>query len=120
MPNPFGHIGLSTGDVEKAKEFYRNLFSWEYEEAPVETGMPYTFIKTGAEPGGGIMKAPEGVPTGWTVYVTVDSVDAMIAKTTELGGAVIVPAQEIPGYGKFTVIQDPTGGVIAMWENFER
>lgn len=120
MPNPFGHIELTTGDVDKAKEFYQKLFSWEYEQAPGEGGMDYTFIKTGAEPGGGMMKAPEGVPTGWTVYVTVDSVTDMLAKVGELGGMVIVPEQEVPNYGKFAVIQDPTGGVIAMWQSFEK
>ncbi|MCR5879018.1 VOC family protein [Phenylobacterium sp. J367] len=59
------------------------------------------------------MKA-QGVPPNWTSYVAVDDVDAAAAKATTLGGEVQVPPTDIPGIGRFAVIADPTGAVIAI------
>lgn len=120
MNNSFCHVELLTKDPEKAKAFYGKLFSWKFEDMSSQGGMPYTMIQTGAEPGGGIMKAPEQAPVGWGVYVLVDNVAQYAKKTVELGGGVLVPEQEVPGYGKFVVIQDPTGGVISLWQPLQK
>lgn len=120
MDNTFCHVELMTGDVEKAKDFYGKLFSWKLEETPMEGGAPYIMINTGKEPGGGMMKAPEGAPTAWSVYVLVESVADYVKKAEGLGGKVLVPETEVPKYGKFAFILDPTGGAIGLWESFEK
>ena len=33
MANPFVHVELATGDLDKAKEFYRKLFDWKLDDA---------------------------------------------------------------------------------------
>ncbi len=118
MENAFCHMELTTGDPKKAREFYGKLFSWEFEEVTGGSGMPYIMIGTGREPGGGIMQAPAGVPVAWTTYVLVDKVADSLKKVPELGGKVLFPETEVPQYGKFGIIQDPTGGVIGLWEPF--
>jgi hypothetical protein len=41
-----------------------------------------------------------------------DDVDATAKQAEQLGGKVCVAPQDIPGVGRFCVIQDPQGGVI--------
>jgi predicted enzyme related to lactoylglutathione lyase len=103
-----------TTDSEAATKFYASLFGWETEEAPMEE-MKYTVVKVGGEPVGGMMKMPpemQGMPPCWSVYVTVDDVDATAARVGELGGKLLRPPADIPGVGRFCVLQDPQGGTI--------
>ena len=116
MANEFAHIELMTHDLEGAKRFYTELFDWTWEEYPMETG-PYWMIDTGKDPKGGIMKAPEAdIPPSWNVYVKVDDVAATLEKARELGGTIFVEKTPIPEMGAFGMFQDPTGGVMAVWE----
>jgi predicted enzyme related to lactoylglutathione lyase len=105
---------LMTTDVETAKKFYAALFGWETEEAPME-GTTYTVVKVGGEPVGGIMSMPaevQGMPPAWSLYVTVDDVDATAKQVEELGGKILRPPADIPKVGRFCVLADPTGAYI--------
>ncbi len=109
----FGWVELMTTDVEKAKSFYTDIFGWE--TAAYDGGMPYTLVKVGGEEVGGMMAMPpqaEGMHPAWSVYVTVDDVDATARKVAELGGQVVMGPQDIPEVGRFCVIQDPQGAFI--------
>ena len=110
----FGWIELMTTDKNAARDFYTSLFGWETEEAPME-GMDYTVFKVGGDAVGGIMKIPaeaQGMPPSWSVYVTVDDVDKTAVRVQELGGKLLRPPADIPGVGRFCVLQDPQGGII--------
>ena len=56
-----------------------------------------------------------GVPPHWNSYVTVQDVDASVARATELGGSVLMEAQDVAQIGRMAVIADPAGAV-ALWE----
>ena len=114
MANPFVHVELMTTDMTKAREFYTGLFDWQLEEIP---GMDYTMIKVGEGTGGGMMKVPmPGMPSHWLAYVLVDDVTASTEKARDLGATVCKEVTEIPGYGWFSVITDPTGATFALWQ----
>lgn len=116
MANEFAHIELMTHDLEAAKKFYSEIFEWDWEESPMEQG-PYWLIKTGKDPMGGMMKAPEPeIPPHWLVYTKVEDVDATLEKVKELGGKIFVEKTPITGMGAFGIFKDPTGGVMAIWE----
>jgi len=116
MANEFAHIELMTHDLEAAKAFYTELFDWEWEESPMEQGT-YWMIKTGKDPMGGMMKAPQPeIPPYWMVYTKVEDVAGILEKVKELGGEVFVEATPIPGMGAFGTFKDPTGGVMSVWE----
>jgi predicted enzyme related to lactoylglutathione lyase len=60
---------------------------------------------------------PQGkkkMPPQWGAYVTVDDVDLTAKKAAKLGGKVLVPPQDIPGVGRFSVLQDPQGAMISV------
>jgi predicted enzyme related to lactoylglutathione lyase len=56
---------------------------------------------------------PEGVPSHWQVYFHVEDVDAAVARTVELGGAVVVPAKDTP-YGRVAQATDSTGAMFKL------
>ena len=119
MPNPFCHIELSTTDPDKAKEFYSQLFDWKLHDMPMGEDT-YTVINVGEGTGGGIMKNPvPDVPSHWLSYIHVDDLSASLEKAKALGGNVLHEKQEIPDYGWFGVLQDPTGAVFAMWQEMK-
>jgi predicted enzyme related to lactoylglutathione lyase len=114
MANPFVHIELATTDVAKAKEFYSKLFDWKLEDIP---GADYTFINVGEGTGGGIMKTVQpDSPSYWMAYVLVDDVAAAAEKARSLGASICKGATEVPGMGWFSIITDPTGALLALWQ----
>lgn len=110
----FGWTELMTPDPDAAIAFYTTLFGWQTEAYPMEE-MQYTVLKVDGEPVGGIMPMPpdlKGMPPVWSVYVTVDDVDATARRVASTGGKIIRPPMDIPDVGRFCVLQDPQGGTI--------
>ena len=50
------------------------------------------------------------------MYVLVDNVVATTAKAKSLGATVMKDVTEITNAGSFSVIQDPTGAAIGLWQ----
>jgi len=117
MGNPFVHVELHTNDLPRAREFYSSLFDWKLQEMPMPGGGTYTTIDVGSGTGGGMMvnQAP-GTPPHWTAYVGVDDVRASTKKAKDLGAKVVVDVMEVGEYGTMSVIMDPTGATLAMWQ----
>lgn len=118
MPNPFVHVELQTKDLPKAKEFYSRLFDWKLEDMPMPGGQgTYTMISVGEGTGGGMFQNPEpNVPPHWLAYVGVDDIRAMTAKAKNLGATVCLDVMEVGDFGLMSVITDPTGATLAMWQ----
>lgn len=119
MPsNPFVHVELATTDVPKAKEFYGKLFDWKLNDDSGVEG--YTLIGVGENAygvGGGMMHVPHpGMPTNWLAYVAVGDLNAATDRAKSLGATILADITEIPGVGRFSVIQDPTGGVLGLFQ----
>jgi predicted enzyme related to lactoylglutathione lyase len=117
MANPFVHVELNTVDVAKSKLFYGQLFDWKLEDMPLPGGA-YTMINVGEGTGGGLMKHPvPGAPSAWMAYVRVDDVKAATGKAKSLGATVLKDVTEVMGMGWFSVISDPTGAILGLWQN---
>lgn len=117
MANAFVHVELQTTDLAKAKEFYKKLFDWKLEDAPMANGDNYTMIDVGEGTGGGMMHNPApGIPSHWLAYVAVDDVGAATEKAKALGATVAQENTEAGDYGWFSVIIDPTGAALALWQ----
>ncbi len=114
----FSWCELMTNDVDAAKKYYSEVLGWDFEEMPMAEGGSYTMLKAGGETVGGIMTMPKDIPAGvpphWTAYITVNDVDAAARKAEELGGTALVPPTDIPNVGRFYVLKDPQGAVIAL------
>ena len=117
MANPFVHVELATTDLDKAKSFYQSLFDWKLNDVDMGGGMTYTMIDVGEGTGGGMMKHPmPGAPSAWLAYVNVDNVAAATAKAKSLGATVVREVTEVPNAGSFSIIVDPTGAMLGLWQ----
>jgi uncharacterized protein len=64
-----------------------------------------------------MVAAPDpGTPPHWLAYAAVDDLAASTRRAKELGAAMIMENVRVADYGKFTIFEDPTGGVLAMWQ----
>jgi predicted enzyme related to lactoylglutathione lyase len=116
VPNSFCWNELATGDTAAAGDFYSKVFGWGKNVQQMGP-MTYTSFMNGDRPAGGMYKpSPEmgNIPPNWLVYFAVDDCDVKAQKATELGGKTIVPPSDIPGTGRFAVIQDPQGAVFGI------
>src|SRR4029453_1485025 len=96
MANPFVHVELHTNDVARVKDFYSRLFSWKLQDVPMPGGGSYTMIDVGGGTG--------------------DDIHASTRKAKDLGAKVVVDVTEVGEYGTMSVITDPTGATVAMWQ----
>ncbi|WAC72685.1 VOC family protein [Roseateles sp. SL47] len=113
----FSWSELMTTDPAKAAEFYGGLFGWKLDTMPLPgggDGEVYRVAKVGDTAVGGLMTTPKEapMPPHWACYVTVDDVEATVARAQELGGTVLMPVTEIPTVGRMATLQDPQGAVV--------
>lgn len=117
MVGDFVWYELLTTDPAAARGFYTEVVGW----AARDSGMPgvdYTILSAGDAMVAGLMAQPPGAagtPPGWLGYVQVADVDASAARATSLGGSVHMPPHDIPSVGRFAVIADPQGAVLALF-----
>lgn len=99
---------LHTTDATTALEFYAALAGWEKKAEP----MPgYHIFGRGQEMLGGITNLQNGETTPrWMPYITVDDINATLAKATSLGATILLPPMALPGDGgHIAIIKDPQG-----------
>lgn len=113
-------IDLMVPDQQAALDFYRDLFGWQGEIGPPETG-GYSVCTLRGKPVAGIMKtmSPEGAPTpptAWTAYLASDDVEGATHAVLENGGSVMVPGMDVMDLGRMAVAADPTGAVFGLWQ----
>lgn len=113
----FSWFELLTSDVVAAQRFYTETFHWSTKTVDPGTG-PYTmFVKGDGEPVSGLFTLSDemkGVPPHWTSYIGSTDVDADLATIEKLGGAVLVPASDVPTIGRFAVAADPHGASFSL------
>ncbi len=109
-PSWIEHTG---SDPTAARDFYRQALDWTIGELPMKDGSSYPGILLGEQPVGGI--SPRPAPTGaWTVYITVDDVDARHQRAIDAGARSVSPPMTMPGVGRMATIEDPFGATIAL------
>jgi hypothetical protein len=115
MANPFVHIELNTPDLAKSKEFYGAIAGWTFTDNDMG-GMIYSMFKPDSGPGGGMMTVP-GAPTQWLGYIGVEDINASTTQATSLGATLLRGPHEVPGHGWMSILIDPTGAPIALWQD---
>lgn len=120
-PGTFCWIELATSDSAAAKNFYSQLFGWETEDHSMGPDAFYTMLRINGKEVGGLyelmpeMKA-QGVPPHWLSYVSVTSADESAEKAKAAGGTLLKEPFDVFSIGRMAVVQDPTGGVFALWQ----
>jgi predicted enzyme related to lactoylglutathione lyase len=111
-PGALGWSELATTDAARAQDFYAGLFGWKPETTNM--GMEYTtFTGTTGMVGGMYAITPQmqGMHPCWLPYFVTTDTDAAAEKARSLGATVMAGPQDIPGIGRFAMIQDPQGAM---------
>jgi predicted enzyme related to lactoylglutathione lyase len=112
---------LHTIDAEKAVRFYEKVVGYTHESMDMGPGGTYHIVSSGGNGRGGITShLPEGTAPHWLPYVVSDDVDATAARAKRAGGSVHFGPEDIPGIGRFAVLRDPTGAVLAVMKPLPR
>jgi len=114
---------LHTRDTRAAAAFYTQLLGWSAKTGG-EGANAYTEFtpQGGSYPTAGMMDmahmGPQAanIPPHWLPYFQVADVDATANKAKQQGGQVHVPPMDIPNVGRFSVIADPQGAVLALYK----
>lgn len=112
-------VDLGTTDSDAAKTFYGSLFGWTFKDMPAGPGMTYSMAKLGDQVAAALYKmdaSMKGAPPFWMSYVTVDDLEARTKKVTAAGGKVHKEPFDVLDAGRMSVVQDPTGAVLAFWQ----
>ena len=114
-PGTFAWNEIATSNPQESIAFYTGLLGWTAEEMP---GGGYYMLKNGDEEIAGLMDKSENCdgPPLWISYVTVENLEASVAKATELGGKAVVGITPVEGRGRFALLEDPQGGKFALWQ----
>ena len=100
------HSANTTG----SKAFYEKLLGWKAADGPKGSTL-FAGVK-----GPWAALGPEnyGV-TGWLPFAEVDDVDAATKQAVKLGAEVIAAKTRGPA-GEFSVVRDPGGAALALWQ----
>lgn len=116
----FSWIELATTDAAAAKKFYGELFGWKFDDMPMGPDAVYTMANLGeGKIVGALYKMGAemaGAPPHWSSYVTVDNVDERTKKVTASGGKVVKEPFDVMDVGRMSVVQDPTGATLCLWQ----
>lgn len=128
-PGAWAMSMLRTHDVEGSKRFYGTVFGWDTETFDAGEGEPTMWKLPGYVGGEPEQPVPrdvvavmvpitgESVPGDevphWGVNFWVNDADAIAARAAELGGAVVAPPSDTPGFRE-AVIADPQGAALSV------
>ena len=115
MANPFVHLELNTPDLGKGKAFYGAMFGWQFQDMDMGAAGVYSTFKPDDGPGGGMVSMPGGTHA-WLPYIGVEEIHAATEKARSLGANVSMDSQEIPNVGWMSMMTDPTGCTIAIFQ----
>ena len=107
----------SSTDPDKAIAFYMDLFGWGKTEIPIDENNTYTMFQHQGENAAALSgMLPEGVPSLWFNYVTVEDVDALADVVTENGGTIMYGPWDVFDNGRMLHIADPEGAHLGLWQ----
>ena len=104
-------IEIPAPDLEKAKEFYSEIFGWEISEYSSE----YLIFKAG-NINGGLNKNKKPCSDGIGFSITVADINETLKNIVKLGGEIVKEKYNLGnGLGFCACFKDPNGNVLELW-----
>ena len=120
MGQPVVHFEVIGKDGEKLRQYYSELFGWEFGDTVGPTNYAVTQREGNTAPdgtgiGGGIGTGPEGYDGHVTFYVSVDDVAGALEKAEKLGGTRMMGPEKMTEVNiEIALFTDPEGHVIGL------
>lgn len=99
----------SSAHPKESSTFYQELLGWNVADGP-----PGMTMLAGPDGPFAAVAARSG-PAGWIPYAQVADVDAATERARRLGATVLQARTRGPA-GDFTIVSDPGGAAIALWQ----
>ena len=110
MSKAFVWFHNGTEQQSAALKFYQELLGWQTADGP-----PGMHMLAGEHGPFAAIGKQEGGVSGWVPYVQVDDVDSATEQATSLGARILQPKTKGPA-GQYTLVRDPGGAAIALWQ----
>jgi uncharacterized protein len=107
---------LATTDLAAAEKFYTSLFGWTAKRGIAPPGEYTEFFNRGIAIAGMMRIQPEwgDAPPNWLPYFAVLDCDASAGTAKQHGGSLSLAPKDIPGVGRFAIVDDPQGASFAI------
>jgi predicted enzyme related to lactoylglutathione lyase len=118
VPGTLCWADLMTSNADAAKAFYNAVFLWQFDPGQGDNS-GYLHVKNGDKFIGGMPPAqhvPPNTPPHWLAYILVENCDASTTKAQTLGARVYMGPMTMENVGRWSVIADPQGAVIALFQ----
>lgn len=117
MKNHLSHFAIYIDDMSRAKQFYSNLFGWDYNSYGPDD---FLQIKDSSENESsliGALQARKYSPIdekiiGFECSIAVSDIDAIINKIETNKGKIVMPKTEIPYVGWLVKFLDTEGNIV--------
>lgn len=107
-------MDLLTPDVRRASRFYSAVFGWKFEFSPEGD---YAYATLNGKPVASIVKlegAIEGAAGLWLPSIAVSDVKTAVNTVYKKGGSILKGPEDLPGRGRYALIEDPSGAVFMV------
>lgn len=113
-------VDLTTSDVDRAQDFYGEVFGWTFESAGPDYGGYINAAKDGHPVAGLMANNPQWQsPDNWATYFHTADINATAAKVADAGGSTCVAPMEVPAKGFMSMATDPSGAFFGLWQPLE-
>jgi predicted enzyme related to lactoylglutathione lyase len=110
------HVEFPAQDAERGKRFWEGLGGWSLNDAGMPGGQYLMFQEDNW--GGAVYRMEGAQPSGTTIYLGSDNIDADLAQVKELGGEA-EDKQPIPNVGWFARCKDSEGNEFSLFQSDE-
>ena len=115
------HFSINADDVDRAREFYGNVFGWKFEPWGPPGFYMINFNDAGS---GGLIGSLQGrrelVPgqkmIGYECTIAVESIDDTIRALKERDAKIVMPKSTIAGVGTLVFFEDTVGNVVGAMQ----
>jgi len=121
MKNKLTHFAIHIDDMDRAKNFYSEVFNWGFNSYGPPDFLQIKVDETEEGEVMGALQARKYSPVaehivGLECTINVDSVDDIVEKVTNNGGQILMPKTAIPHVGWLTKFKDTEGNLVCAME----
>ena len=117
MKNNHSHFAIYIDDIDRAKEFYSNLFGWDYSSYVQDD---FLQIKDSSDDDSkliGALQSRKYSPIkekiiGFECSIAVENIDDLVSKIEANNGNIVMPKTEIPYVGWLVKFLDTEGNIV--------
>ena len=104
---------ITVGDAAGLRDFYTAVAGWRAEPVAMGDDADFNMVpRDASEPAAGVCHARDGnaaLPPVWLPYIAVTSLDAAMARCSDLGGRIVDGPRRMGEGRRFCIMQDPAG-----------